>query len=451
MQREIVGKCIDYTHDGKGVIKIDKMPVFVDNLLLGEEAKVLITKKEKGYYLGRRLELLSVSSHRVKPICENYRECGGCNIQHMDYEEQLEFKRRRVKDVLKRIGGIEFDVPAVLGMSYPYKYRNKVQVPVGCSYNNQVIAGFYKKGTHTIIDMDKCYIEDPEADKILVTIKKLLTKFEIEPADIMKDTGIVRYILIRRSKKNGNIMVVFITKNDFFPKKERIVRELVEKHKDITTIVQNINNKRTSMALGKKDKVLYGPGYIEDEIDGLKFKISAQSFYQVNPTQTEVLYSKAIEFAELSGNEIVFDAYCGVGTIGLCASRKAKKVIGVEVVKEAVINAKENAKINNIKNAEFYHDDATSFIHYLNNKKQKLDVIFMDPPRDGSTQSFIQAVFAIKPKKVVYVSCEPSSLARDLKILKEQYDVVKIQPVDMFPHTHHVETIVLLCLKDAKK
>ena len=205
------------------------------------------------------------------------------------------------------------------------------------------------------------------------------------------------------------------------------------------------------MALGKKDRILYGPGYIEDEIDGLKFKISAQSFYQVNPTQTEVLYSKAIEFAELTGNEIVFDAYCGVGTIGLCASKKAKKVIGVEVVKEAVINAKENAKINNIKNAEFYHDDATSFIHHLNNKKQKLDVIFMDPPRDGSTASFIQAVFAIKPKKVVYVSCEPSSLARDLKILKEQYDVVKIQPVDMFPHTHHVESVVLLCLKDAKK
>ena len=235
--------------------------------------------------------------------------------------------------------------------------------------------------------------------------------------------------------------------NEFFPKKERLIRELVEKHKNIKTVVQNINNSRSSVVLSKKEKILYGPGFIEDKISDLTFKISAQSFYQVNPIQTEILYEKAIEFASLSGQETVLDAYCGVGTIGLVAAKKAKKVIGVEVVKEAVLNAKENAKINNLNNAEFYHDDATSFIHRLANEKRKLDVIFMDPPRDGSTPSFIQAVFALKPKKVVYVSCDPSSLARDLKVLSKEYDVVKVQPVDMFPQTYHIESVVCLTRK----
>lgn len=444
MERIIVGECIDYTHDGKGVVKVDRMPIFVDNLLIGEKAKILITKKEKGFYLGRQIELLSVSKHRVKPICENYKECGGCNIQHMDYEEQLLFKQKRVQDVLKRIGGVDIEVLPVIGMKHPYKYRNKVQVPIGMSHDGRVISGFYKKGTHQIIDMDKCYIENEDADKILLTIKKLLNKFEIEPADVFANTGIMRYVLIRKSKANGDVMVVFVTKNEFFPKKERLVRELVEKHKNIKTVVQNINNSRSSVVLSKKEKVLFGPGYIEDKISDLTFKISAQSFYQVNPIQTEILYEKAIEFASLTGNETVLDAYCGVGTIGLVAAKKAKKVIGVEVVKEAVINAKENAKINKLDNAEFYHDDATSFIHRLANEKKKLDVIFMDPPRDGSTNSFIQAVFALKPNKVVYVSCDPSSLARDLKMLTKEYDVVKVQPVDMFPQTYHVESVVCL-------
>lgn len=447
MERIIIGECIDYTHDGKGVVKIDRMPIFVDNLLIGEKAKILITKKEKGFYLGRQLELLSVSKHRVKPTCENYKECGGCNIQHMDYEEQLVFKQKRVQDVLKRIGGIDIEVLPVIGMANPYKYRNKVQVPIGMSHDGRVISGFYKKGTHQIIDMDKCYIENEDADKILVTIKKLLNKFEIEPADVFANTGIMRYVLIRKSKANGDVMVVFVTKNEFFPKKERLVRELIEKHKNIKTVVQNINNSRSSVVLSKKEKVLFGLGYIEDKISDLTFKISAQSFYQVNPIQTEILYEKAIDFASLTGNETVLDAYCGVGTIGLVAAKKAKKVIGVEVVKEAVLNAKENAKINKLNNAEFYHDDATSFIHRLANEKKKLDVIFMDPPRDGSTNSFIQAVFALKPNKVVYVSCDPSSLARDLKMLTKEYDVIKVQPVDMFPQTYHVETVCALTLK----
>lgn len=448
MERKVVGVCVDYTHDGKGVVKIDRMPIFVDNMLVGEKAEILITKKEKGYYLGRRLELLEVSPHRVKPVCDNYKYCGGCNIQHMDYEEQLNFKQKRVKDVLKRIGGVDVEVNPVLGMEEPYKYRNKVQVPIGESHNGQIIAGFYKQGTHHIIDMNSCHIEDEEADKILVTIKKLLTKFEIEACDIMANTGIMRYVIIRRSLDNGDVMVVFVTKNDFFPKSHRIVRELTEKHKNIKTVVQNINNSRSSVVLGQKEKVLFGNGYIEDKICGLSFKISAKAFYQVNPRQTEVLYTKAIEAASLSGNETVLDAYCGVGTIGLVASKHAKKVIGVEVVKDAVKNAKENALLNNINNAEFYHDDATSFINKLAKEKRKLDVVIMDPPRDGSTPSFIDAVLKLKPCKVVYISCEPSSLARDLKLLTKDYEVKSVQPVDMFPQTYHVETITLLQRKD---
>ena len=447
-------KFVSMTHDGKGVCKINGMlkndslaenfPIFVNNAISNEEGIIEITSLKKTLGNGKIIKLFKdkTSKYRVEPMCPIYENCGGCHLMHLSYEGQLAFKKSMVKQTMEKIGGFkDLKIKNVIGSVNQDKYRNKVQVPVGCSYNGQVIAGFYKKGTHTIIDMDKCYIEDPEADKILVTIKKLLTKFEIEPADIMKDTGIVRYILIRRSKKNGNIMVVFITKNDFFPKKERIVKELVERHKDITTIVQNINNKRTSMALGKKDKILYGPGYIEDEIDGLKFKISAQSFYQVNPTQTEVLYSKAIEYASLKEGDLVLDAYCGVGTIGLCVAKKASKVLGVEIVKDAIEDAKQNALINGIDNIEFICADAKEFIR---NSDLNFDVIFVDPPRKGCDKEFLETIMNANIKRIVYVSCDPKSLVRDLDVLRSKYDIKKVSLVDMFGNTTHVETVVSL-------
>ncbi|MDY4787897.1 MAG: 23S rRNA (uracil(1939)-C(5))-methyltransferase RlmD [Bacilli bacterium] len=444
MERKVTGKCVDYTHDGKGVVKIDRIPIFIENLIKDEEADILITKKDKGFNLGKVEKLLSVSKNRCKPICENYKYCGGCNLQHMKYEEQLSFKRKRVEDVLKHIGGVEVSVPDVLGMEDPYKYRNKVQVPIGMSFDGRVIGGFYQKGSHQIINMEKCYIEDEEADKVLETLKKLFNKFEVEPCDIYSNTGLVRYVIIRRSYLNGDMMVVIVTRTKQFPKIKNIITELKDKHKNVKTVVQNINNRRTSKVLGDIEYVLDGPGYIEDEILGLKFKISAKSFYQVNPKQTIVLYSKAMEFANLTKKDRVLDAYCGVGTIGLIAARNAKEVVGVEIVKEAIVDAKKNAINNGINNATFYALDAADYMVDKRRKKDEFDVVFVDPPRDGCSQKFIKALLTMAPKRIVYISCDPSSLARDLKQLKHAYSLEKIQCVDMFPQTYHVETVTLL-------
>ena len=448
MERLIKGVCVDYTHDGKGVVKIDRMPIFVDNLLMGEEAEILITKKEKGFYLGKVEKLLTVSKERCKPLCENYKFCGGCNLQHMKYEEQLRFKQKRVQDVLKHIGGVDIEVPPVLGMSDPYKYRNKVQVPIGMSFDGRVIGGFYHEGSHQIINMEKCYIEDEEADKVLKTLKMLFNKYEVEPCDSYSGTGLLRYVIIRRSHLNGDMMVVLVTYKKAFPKIRSIITELKDKHKQVKTVVQNINNRRTSKVLGDYEYILDGPGFIEDEILGLKFKISAKSFYQVNPTQTIVLYSKAMEFANLSKEDRVLDAYCGVGTIGLIAARNAKEVVGVEIVKEAIVDAKKNAINNNINNATFYALDAANYMVDKRRKKDEFDMVFVDPPRNGCSEKFIKALLTMCPKRVVYISCDPSSLARDLKSLKTKYDLVRVQCVDMFPQTYHVETVALLERKE---
>ena len=447
MDRVVRGICSDYTHDGKGVVKVNGIPIFVENLLIGEEAEILITQREKGYSLGRRLQLITVSSKRITPICPNYKECGGCNIQHMTYDEQLRFKQNRVQEVLKRIGGVELVVPPVIGMKNPFKYRNKVQVPFGTTMDGSIISGFYMKASHQIIDMEKCYIEDEDADAVILSCKEIFQKYDIETCDIMNNLGIIRYVVVRKSFFNQDLMVVIVTKNEFFPKKDRVVNELLQRHPKIKTIVQNINGMRSSVVLGAQEKVLFGPGYIEDKICGLTFKVSPKSFFQVNPIQTEVLYNTAIKFANLSGNEVVLDAYCGVGTIGMIASKHAKEVVGVEIVKEAIIDANNNAKINDIRNATFIHEDATTYMFKMLKAKQNFDLVFVDPPRDGCDNKFIAALMTLAPKNVVYISCEPSSLARDLKVLKEKYNVTKVQCVDMFPQTYHVETVVLLELK----
>lgn len=444
MKRRVTGTCIDYTHDGKGVLKIEGIPLFVENVIVGEEAEVLITKREKGYNLGRLIKLLSVSKNRCRPLCDNYKYCGGCHLQHMVYEEQLRFKQNRVQDVIKRIAGIEIEVPKIWEMQEPLRYRNKVQVPIGQTYDGKIIAGFFKKRSHQIIDMQECFIEDRDADELILLIKELVQKYKIEPCEIHEKRGFLRYAVVRKSFANQDLMVVFVTRNEIFPRKNALINELVERNPKVKTVVQNINPSRSSVVLGRREKILYGPGFIVDKICGLKFKISAHSFYQVNPVQTEVLYKKAVEFAELKGYETILDAYCGVGTIGLIAASRVKKVIGVELVKSAVDDAKENAKSNNITNAEFFNEDATKFILKAVRKKSKYDVIFLDPPRDGCSQEFIASILKLLPPKLIYVSCDPASLARDLKTLKQSYELKKIECVDMFPQTYHIETVVLL-------
>lgn len=451
MDKVITGKCLDYTHDGRGVIKVRGIPIFVENVLVGEEAKVLITREAKGFCEARRLELITVSAKRIKPACPYFRVCGGCHIQHMAYDEQLGFKTKRVKEALKRIGGVEVEVPPTLGMEHPFYYRNKVQVPIGYNKENKVVAGFYKKASHEIVDIEKCRIEDYDGDKIILFMKTLMDKYHISAYDVDLDKGLIRTILVRKSNLNRDLMVVIITRSMTLPHKEEIVQELTSNFSRIKTIVHNINNAHTSIMLGHKENILFGPGYIEDAILGVKFKVSPKSFYQINPKQTEILYTKAIEFAALKPTDVVLDAYCGVGTIGLIVANKVNNVVGVEIVEDAISDAKHNAELNHIKNAKFICADAKQYIAKANKDGVKFDVVFVDPPRNGCDPAFIQSLIEVQPQKIVYVSCEPSSLARDLKMLKEYYDVVKCQPVDMFPQTYHVETVVGLYLKDINK
>lgn len=377
----------------------------------------------------------------VKPPCPYFGKCGGCQLQDMTNEAQGRYKQKQVEDLM----GNYCKVNDILTMKDPYHYRNKVHSTFSHDKKGQIIAGFYQEGSHDVINIDKCIIQDSKADEIIGTIKGLMRSFKMKPYDEDRREGFLRHVLIKRGFATGQIMVVLVVSNKIFPGKKNYVKALRKKHPEISTILMNINNRKTSVVLGNEEILLYGRGYIEDVLCGVRFGISAKSFYQVNPIQTEVLYNKAIEMAELKGNETVIDAYCGIGTIGLIVSSKVKDVIGVELNKDAVRDAIKNARQNNIKNAYFHNDDAGDFMVKLANEGKKIDLVIMDPPRAGSDEKFLSSLVKLSPGKVVYVSCNPVTQARDLKYLVANgYEVREIQPVDMFPQTDHVEAVTLL-------
>ncbi len=377
-------------------------------------------------------------------LCPVYGECGGCQLLHMPYEKQLREKQKKMEKLLQGI----CPVHPIMGMESPYHYRNKVHAVFGHNRKGKPVSGVYKEGSHLLIPVEKCLIEDEKADEIIGTIRSLLPSFKIRTYDEDTGYGLLRHVLVRRGFATGEIMVVLVTVSPVFPSKKNFVQALRERHPDITTIVQNINGKSTSMVLGEKEHVLFGKGYIEDELCGLRFRISSRSFYQVNPIQTERLYGKAMELAGLTGRETVIDAYCGIGTIGLIAARRAKQVIGVELNSEAVRDAVQNAKRNGIENAQFYCNDAGRFMVNMAARGDRADVLFMDPPRSGSTEDFINAAVQMGPKRIVYISCGPDTLARDLKLFAAKgYRAKEAWPVDMFAETEHVETVVLLSHK----
>ena len=446
MNKFIIGECVDYTYDGKGIVKGEGVTVFVPNIIRGEKAKVEIVHKSNNQTLGVVKEFIKTEPNRVTPKCRFFKECGGCALQHMDYASQLAFKKEHVKECLAKIGHINMEVNDTLGMEVPYNYRNKTQVPFS-SKKGKIRYGFYKQDTHDVVQFDKCLIQTTLADEILQYTKELMTKFKIEAYDEDKRKGVIRHVLVRVGVHTNEAMIVLVTNVDNFPNRKLLVKELLKKFPSVKTIVQNINHRDTNVILGEKEFTLFGKGYIEDYILGVKFKISSKSFYQVNPTQTEVLYSKAIEMAKLDKNDLIIDTYCGIGTIGLIASKHVNRVLGVEIVKEAIVDAKNNANINDIKNATFVCDDAARFMVDLSIANETVDVIFLDPPRKGLDTSLIESVLKLKPRKVVYISCNPSTLARDLAYLKELYNITEVQPVDMFPHTYHVETVACLELK----
>ena len=373
--------------------------------------------------------------------CNISKKCGGCQFQGIPYKEQLKKKQKKEQSLLGAYG----KVCPIIGMENPYYYRNKVHAVFDRDRKGNIISGIYEEGTHRVVPVENCLIEDEKSQEIIRTIRGMLKSFKIRTYDEDTGYGLLRHVLIRRGFSTGEIMVVLVTGSPIFPSKNNFVKALRKEHPEITTIVANVNNRNTSMVLGDKQQILYGKGYIEDVLCGKTFRISSKSFYQVNPVQTEVLYNKAIEFAGLTGKERVIDAYSGIGTIGMVASDHAGEVISVELNGDAVRDAVFNAKQNKVKNIRFYKEDAGDFMVKMASHKEKADVVFMDPPRAGSDKKFLDSLLRLKPKKIVYISCNPETLARDLKHLTGNgYSVRQIQPVDMFPSTGHIETVVLI-------
>jgi 23S rRNA (uracil1939-C5)-methyltransferase len=394
---------------------------------------------------GKRDWQEATTPSKKKGDCDYQRECGGCNILFDSYEKHLAGKQKEVETLLKKYCKVE----PILGMKTPDHYRHKVQVVFDHDRKGNPISGVYEEGTHNVIAVEKCLIHNEKADAIIASIRGMLKGFKILTYDEDTGYGLIRHVMIRTGYHSGEIMVVLVLASPIMPSKNNFVKALRAEHPEITTIVVNVNDKQTSMVLGDKEQVIYGKGYIEDSLCGKTFHISPKSFYQVNPVQTEILYNKAIELADLSGEETVIDAYCGIGTIGIIASDHAKQVIGVELNKDAVRDAVVNAKLNQATNIEFFKNDAGVFMSQMADKKETADVIFMDPPRTGSTPQFMDAIVVLKPKKIVYVSCNPISLERDLEYLtKKGYKAQVAIPVDMFPWTGHVETVVLMSRKD---
>ncbi|WP_100371688.1 23S rRNA (uracil(1939)-C(5))-methyltransferase RlmD [Bacillus sp. FJAT-45037] len=438
----------DLTHDGAGVAKVDGYALFIPKALPGEMVKVKVVKTKKGYGFARILETIEESPNRTEPPCPIYNQCGGCQLQHMSYEAQLQYKQKQIQDVLERIGQIT-DIPVhpTLGMNDPWRYRNKAQVPVG-EDENGLIAGFYQERSHRIIDMDECLIQHQENDEVVSHVKEIVKKYGIRGYDEDKHLGTLRHVVARYGKQTGDIMVVLVTRGKELPNKKNIIEDIKQAIPKVKSIVQNVNPKRTNVIFGDQSIVLWGDEYIYDSIGDIRFAISARSFYQVNPDQTKVLYDKALEYADLKGDETVIDAYCGIGTISLFLAQKAKHVYGVEIVPEAISDAKKNAEMNGFTNVDFAVGEAENVMPWWYAQGVRPDVIVVDPPRKGCDEKLLETILNMQPKRVVYVSCNPSTLARDLRVLEDGgYQTKEVQPVDMFSHSTHVESVASLTYK----
>lgn len=431
--------------NGEGIGRIEGFTMFVPGALPGEKIRIKAVKVGKSYGYGKLLEIIESSSQRVKPKCPHAGRCGGCQLQHMSYSLQLEFKKQLVKDTIERIGGLEnILIHDTIGMDNPWRYRNKMQFPVG-TIKDKLAIGFYAPRSHNIIDMDTCYIQHSINDEIVKVIRQYMNEFNIRPYDEVAHKGIVRHIVSKVGFESGEVMAIIVTNGHSLPHKNKLIKLLREQIPGLVSIVQNNNPHKTNVVLGKENIVLWGKDHIVDYIGDLKFKISPLSFYQINPIQTAILYDKAVEYANLTGKEEVIDAYCGIGTISLFMAQKAKKVYGIEIVPQAIEDAKINALENNIHNAEFIEGQAEVIIPSMVEKGLKIDVAVVDPPRKGCDPKLLDALIHAQPERIVYVSCNPATLARDLRYLSDRgYKVQEVQPVDMFPQTSHVECVVLM-------
>lgn len=439
-------KVVDFGSKGEGVCKYNDFTIFVRGVVPGDILETEIFLKKKNYAKGKIKNIIKKSEIRQEAPCEYFGVCGGCQIQNVDYLKQLEYKKDSVKNAIQRIGKIENAlIHDTIGMEEPYNYRNKGQFPIQLN-NNRAEIGFYKIGSHNVVDLNKCIIQEKISNDILNIVKKVINDNNISIYNERKHKGLLRHVVIRTAYETKDTMVILVTNGNELPFKNKFIDEL-SNIKEVKSIVQNINKKRGNRILGFKNKTIYGDSFILDSIGNLKFEISPLSFFQVNPKQTKKLYNKALEYADLTGDEVVFDLYCGIGSISLFLAKKAKKVYGVEIIDDAIKDARKNAKNNNIDNTEFITGKAEEVIPKMYKDGIKADVVVLDPPRKGCDETLLNTIIDMKPEKIVYVSCKPSTLARDLKYLTNKgYKLIEVQPVDMFPHSTHVETVAKLSL-----
>lgn len=438
------GEITGCTSQGLGVARFEDRAVFVKGAIPGELCSIKLIKITKTAVYGRLMEILQSSPHRIAPICPHFGRCGGCDLMHMDYELETELKRRRVSDALRRIGSVDPEPLPITSAPTDAGYRNKAQFPVAMTETGPA-AGFFRQRSHDLIPVTHCHIQPPEADAVSQAVLRWMETYHILPYDEATGRGYIRHIFVRKAVVTGQLMVCIIANSETLPKRDKLVECLCEALPTITTVLHNVNTRPGNVILGETYHTLFGPGYIEDVLCGLTFRLSPASFYQVNHHQAQVLYEKAIALADLHGTETVLDLYCGTGTITLCMAKAAGSVIGVEVVPQAIQDAKENARRNGIENARFFCADAGEAAQKLSAEGIRPDVITVDPPRKGLSPEVISAMAAMTPRRIVYVSCDPATLARDVKLLGEKgYQFVRAEAVDLFPRTKHVESIVLL-------
>lgn len=439
---------IDNGYNGEGIAKIDGFTVFVPNAIKGEVVKILIVKVLSSHAFGKILEIEKKSKFRQEIDCATYKRCGGCDLRHIKYEQTLKMKQNAVQALVNKTLKNKIEVKETLGMENPFFYRNKAQYPVGVNKDRNPIIGVFANRTHEVIPIKNCLIQNPKSEAIAKFILEFIKEKNISIYNEKTGRGFFRHIVIKVGIKTNEIMCIFVINGKKFPYEDELVEKLKQNYPEIKTIVKNINMKNTNVILGQENINLYGNGYIEDVLGEYKFKISPLSFYQVNPKQAEKLYNLGIEMAKVSKEDTVFDLYCGIGTISLFIAKYAKKVYGVEIVEQAIKDAKQNAKINNIENVQFIAGDTKIVLEDLIYKKGIIaDIVIFDPPRKGLDNNSINNILKIKPKKIVYISCNPATLIRDLALFEKLYEVKTIIPVDMFPFTKHVECVAVLNLK----
>lgn len=450
--QEYIVNIIDNGYEGEGIAKIDNFAIFIPGALKGEKVKILIVKVLTSHAFGKVIEIIEKSKNRQEVDCTTYKRCGGCNLRHIKYEETLKIKQNTVQSLVNKTLKEKIEVEKTVGMNNPFHYRNKAQYPVGLNKQGEPIIGVFANRTHEVIQIEKCLIQNEVSQEIAKFIIEYVKKENISVYDEKTGKGLIRHIVVKVGMKTGQIMCILVINGDSIPNEQNLVKELLSNFPNIKTIIKNVNKKNTNVILGHENINLYGDGYIEDILGDYIFKISPLSFYQVNPIQAEKLYNLGVEMANITKADTVFDLYCGIGTISLFMAQYAKKVYGIEIVKEAIDMAKENAINNKIDNTEFFAGDVEAVLDELINKKGvTADIVMFDPPRKGLDKNTISNILKIEPKKVVYISCNPATLIRDLASFEEKYDIKKIVPVDMFPFTSHVECVSVLELKKFEK